>query len=134
MPPSDELLQRGRVAHLATADREGRPHVIPVCFAFVDGVVYTPLDLKPKRSNDPRHLRRVRNVLANRRAALVIDHYEEDWSRLSYVLVEGEAELIVDPLEEERAAAALRAKYEQYRDVPIVGMLKLSVDRTVSWP
>src|ERR671935_1605640 len=119
MPPSDDLLQRGRVAHLATADRNGRPHVIPVCFVYGDGVIYTPLDLKPKRSSDPRHLRRVRNVLANRRAALVVDRYDEDWSRLAYVLVEGEAALVSDGSEQRRAVEALVVKYPQYRDVPI---------------
>ncbi|HYY54733.1 MAG TPA: TIGR03668 family PPOX class F420-dependent oxidoreductase [Candidatus Dormibacteraeota bacterium] len=134
MPPSDDLLHTGRVAHLATADRGGRPHVVPVCFAYLDGTVYTPLDLKPKRSSDPRHLRRVRNVLANRRAALVVDRYDEDWSRLAYVLVEGEAALVVDADEEQRAIAALRSKYAQYRDMPIVGMLRLRVEHVVAWP
>jgi PPOX class probable F420-dependent enzyme len=134
MPRSDDLLERGRVAHLATADQDGRPHVIPVCFVYIDGAIYTPLDLKPKRSSDPRHLRRVRNVLANHRAALVVDRYDEDWSRLAYVFVEGEAALVVDAAEEERASAALKAKYEQYRDVPIVGVLRLRVEHTVAWP
>jgi PPOX class probable F420-dependent enzyme len=134
MPPSDDLLQRGRVAHLATADRNGRPHVIPVCFVYGDGVIYTPLDLKPKRSTDPRHLRRVRNILVNRRAALVVDRYDEDWTRLAYVLVEGEAELVVDADEERRAGDRLRAKYAQYRDVPIVGIVRLRVEHVVAWP
>jgi PPOX class probable F420-dependent enzyme len=134
MPPSDDLLRTGRVAHLATADRAARPHVVPVCFAYLDGAIYTPLDLKPKRSSDPRRLRRVRNILANRRAALVVDRYDEDWSRLAYILVEGEATLVDDATEERRAAEALRDKYEQYREVPIVAVLRLRVEHTVSWP
>jgi len=134
MSPSDDLLQQARVAHLATADPTGRPHVVPVCFAYVDRTIYTPLDLKPKRTSDPRRLRRVRNVLANGRAALVVDHYDEDWSRLSYVFVEGAAALVADAEEERRAVEALKAKYEQYRTMPIVGMLRVRAERIVSWP
>lgn len=134
MPRSDDLLQSGRVAHLATADRAGRPHVVPVCFVYLDGTLYTPLDLKPKRSTDPKRLRRVRNILETRRAAVLVDRYDEDWSRLAYVLVEGEAALVNDAAEERRAVAALTEKYAQYRDVPIVGVLRVRAERLVSWP
>src|SRR3989442_7241211 len=134
MSPSDDLLQQARVAHLATADPAGRPHVMPVCFVHVDGFIYTPLDLKPKRTSDPRRLRRVRNIVANGRAALVVDRYDEDWSRLAYVFVEGEATLVADAEEERRAVDALKAKHGQYPTVPIVGVLRLRAERIVSWP
>ncbi|MGH2498521.1 MAG: pyridoxamine 5'-phosphate oxidase family protein, partial [Candidatus Limnocylindria bacterium] len=55
-----DLLERARVAHLATADRGGRPHVVPIVFVWSDPVLYTPLDRKPKRARDPRALRRAR--------------------------------------------------------------------------
>src|SRR5436309_9726942 len=82
-----------RVARLATADTEGNPHVIPVCYAFDRSRFYTPLDEKPKRVAESK-LRRVRNIAARPEVALVIDQYDDDWSRLVFVLVQGQAELL----------------------------------------
>jgi len=87
---------------------EGRPHVVPVCFAFLGGTIVTAVDAKPKST---RALRRLENVRATGRASLLVDHYEEDWSRLWWVRVDGPAEVI----ESEEAIDALAAKYEQYR-------------------
>jgi PPOX class probable F420-dependent enzyme len=87
------LLATERVGHLATADTHGRPHVVPVCFVYHAGRIYIALDEKPKRAPVTR-LRRVRNLLANPAVALVVDRYAEDWSALSYVLVEGRASLL----------------------------------------
>jgi PPOX class probable F420-dependent enzyme len=129
------LLGAGRVAHLATADAAGRPHVVPVCFVFRDASIYIVIDAKPKRTS-ARALRRVRNILENDRVALVVDDYEEDWARLRYVLVFGRASLLEpDAAEHGRALQALRAKYPQYRamaleDRPVV---KIRVERTVAW-
>ena len=82
-----------RVARLATSDKEGNPHVIPVCYAFDGQRFYTPLDEKPKRVAESK-LRRVRNIETRPEVALVIDYYDDDWSRLGYVLVQGQAELL----------------------------------------
>ena len=73
------LLAEARVGHLATSDRQGQPHVIPVCFALHESNLYSVLDQKPKRAPLTR-LRRVRNILANPTAALIVDHYQEDWA------------------------------------------------------
>ena len=73
---------------MATADAEGAPHVVPVCYAFDGSSIYSALDLKPKRVSTHR-LKRVRNIAANPRVALVIDDYSEEWSALRYVLVRG---------------------------------------------
>src|SRR5262249_2646492 len=108
------FLQSQRVAHLATANAEGKPHVIPVCFAMLDDRVYIVIDEKPKRGS-PLALRRVRNLLENPRVALVADAYDEDWSKLGFVLLHGSARLIADGEEHARALAALRARYVQYR-------------------
>ena len=89
---ADQLLRSARVGHLATASPEGHPHVIPVCFAFDGESVFSVLDRKPKSTAVTR-LRRVRNILANPQVSLVVDHYEEDWQRLWYVLVLGRAGL-----------------------------------------
>ncbi len=82
-----------RVARLATADEKGRPYIVPVCYAFDGTRFYTPLDEKPKRVNESK-LRRVRNIEARHEASLLIDRYDDDWSRLGYVLVHGRAELL----------------------------------------
>ncbi len=136
MPGRDELLAGARVAHLATADREGRPHVVPICFVWHAAAIYTPLDLKPKRARDPRRLRRVRNVLENPRAMVVVDHYDEDWTRLAYVLVEGAAALLEEGAERGAAEAALAAKYPQYAALPLAGrpILRIKAERVVAWP
>lgn len=128
-------LQRARVARLATADKSGRPHVIPVCFAFDGRVLYSAIDEKPKRAS-PRALRRVRNIEANPQVALVVDEYNDDWRRLWYVLVRGTAE-VIGPGGREHAAAItrLRKKYPQYRamrleDCPV---LRITPERMVRW-
>lgn len=131
-----DLLETGRVGHLATADARGRPHVVPVCFVFLDPSIYVVIDAKPKRS-PALALRRVRNIMENDRAALVVDHYEEDWERLRYVLVFGRASLLApgDEAERRRALEVLRAKYPQYRTMTLEDrpVIKIRVERTVVW-
>jgi PPOX class probable F420-dependent enzyme len=112
-------LGSGRVARLATMDAQGRPHVVPVCYAFEAGQFYIALDDKPK-SVAPGRLKRVRNILANPHVALLVDSYYEDWSRLAYVLVSGTASLQEAGTEQQSAAIALlREKYPQYREMRI---------------
>src|SRR3954454_14227 len=86
-------LGSARVARLATVDAQGRPYVVPVCFAFDGRSIYMALDEKPK-SVSPARLKRVRNIQANPHVSLLVDSYGEDWSRLSYVMVGGEARLV----------------------------------------
>ena len=112
-------LESARVGRLATADAEGRPRAVPVCYALVDAAagpprLVTPIDEKPKAAA-PRALGRVRDVLANPRAALVVDRYDEDWDRLWWVLVRGTA-AVLEPEDEghDPAVRALRARYDQY--------------------
>ncbi len=109
-------VETARVGRLATADAEARPHAVPVCFAFAGNRIATPVDEKPKEAAS-RRLRRCRDVAENPRAALVVDRYTEDWSRLGWVQVRGTATLL-DPGESGHAAAvdALEAKYDQYAD------------------
>jgi PPOX class probable F420-dependent enzyme len=112
-------LKTARVARFATTGASGKPHIVPVCFAFDGDDFYMALDEKPK-SVAPTHLKRVRNILANPQVALLVDTYGEDWERLSYVLVSGSATL--EPVSTERHRAAiqlLREKYPQYRAMAI---------------
>jgi PPOX class probable F420-dependent enzyme len=122
------------VARLATVDEAGRPHVLPVCFAEVGGVLYTPIDQKPKRG-DPLSLRRVRNILAHPDVCLVVDHYEEDWTHLAWLQVRGTAALVDDPAERTQALAALRARYHQYRamDLESRPLIRITPERVVGW-
>ena len=128
----DDLLTTARVGHLATASSDGRPHVIPVCFAWVPPFVYSAIDAKPKRTT---LLRRVRNIIATGRAAFVVDRWSEDWRQLGYVLIEGPAELLEDGRERDEALILLTAKYPQYDDLPLVDnlVIRVTAERTVTW-
>ncbi len=142
-PPLGELapevaafLARARLGHLATADEIGQPHVVPIVFALLDERLYSPLDAKPKRVAAGR-LRRVRNLRVNPRAAVVVDHYSEDWSRLGYVLCTGHARVVDEADEAARARAALQAKYAQYRAGPLrldaAPVLVVELERVICW-
>ena len=123
-----------RVARLATADAQGVPHVVPICYVF-DGLnLYSALDRKPKRVA-PRRLRRVRNIAENPRVAVVVDDYSEDWSCLAYVLIQGRAEMLEDGEERAAAESMLRDKYPQYAEMLEEGcaVLKVTADRVTSW-
>ena len=117
-----------RVARLATAGADGRPHVVPICFALDGDTLYTAVDRKPKRT---RALRRLRNIEQNPRVEVVIDHYEEDWTRLWWVRLRGRAR-VVD--RDDRALELLRAKYPQYREAPPDGpFVVISVEERTEW-
>lgn len=133
--PERSYLAAARVGRLATADAEGRPHAVPVCFAVADGDIVTPIDEKPKTVG-PDELARSRNVRENPRVALVVDHYAEDWSRLGWVQVRGTAELL-EPGDagHDAAVAALRDKYDQYAGHDLEGrpVIALSPGSVRSW-
>ena len=128
------LIQSSRVAHLATADANGAPHLIPICFAFDGERFYSALDRKPKRTS-PTRLKRVRNILSNPNVALVIDHYEEEWRRLWYVLITGVAQLIHEGEEHRQAVVYLKEKYPQYRDMDIdrTPVIRITASRITCW-
>jgi coenzyme F420-0:L-glutamate ligase / coenzyme F420-1:gamma-L-glutamate ligase len=112
-------LTRHRVGHLSTADSLGRPHIIPVCFIPYDGHIVIPLDVKPKRV-EVKRLKRVRNIRENHFVAFVVDDYDEDWVKLSYLLVQGVAELRgADDADHAAVTGLLREKYPQYVPMPI---------------
>jgi len=107
-------LEAAPLGRLASTDGAGRPHVVPVCFAFVGDDIVTPIDEKPQRAS-PTELRRVRDIRANARVALVVDHYAENWGELGWVQVRGTAALVESRGDGHSAAVnALRSKYDQY--------------------
>jgi PPOX class probable F420-dependent enzyme len=131
--PQSRFLNARRVAHLATADGQGVPHVVPVCFAVAGGALYITIDRKPK--GNPRSLKRLRNIAANPSAALVADRYDEDWTQLGWVMVRGRAEILEGGAEHEQAQQLLRARYPQYRTMPIgdLPVICLRIEQAASW-
>jgi PPOX class probable F420-dependent enzyme len=116
-----------RVARLATVGRDGRPHVVPICFVLEGSTLYTAVDEKPKRT---RRLRRLQNIEANPAVEVVIDHYEDDWSRLWWVRLRGTARIVEDP----RAVELLAAKYPQYRERPPAGpVIAIEIEERSEW-
>jgi PPOX class probable F420-dependent enzyme len=134
-PASRALLESARVAHLATADQYARPHAVPIVFVIREDRLYFPLDRKPKREDDWHMLRRVRNIETNGRVAIVIDRYDEDWTRLAWVLLEGVATIIETGEERDSVAAQLTDKYEQYRGDKLTGcpVVRVAIERAVQW-
>ena len=135
---SDEqaaFLVRQRVARLATADRVGRPHAVPVCFALARTSIYIALDEKPKEVPLSR-LKRVRNILENPDVTLIADRYAEDWNLLAFVMVRGKAQLLEPDAEEHTAAVRLlRGKYHQYEAMRIEEnpIITIHPESTASW-
>ena len=127
------FLDAGRVGHLATADRNGAPHLIPVCYAIEVASLYITVDEKPKRRDMP--LKRVRNILENPQAAFVVDRWDEDWSRLGWVMLRGPAEILNAGAEHDRAQALLRERYPQYRTMALgeLPVIALRIARVTSW-
>ncbi|PON16357.1 TIGR03668 family PPOX class F420-dependent oxidoreductase [Candidatus Entotheonella serta] len=118
MASADEMatiLQSFRVGHLATADARAAPHLVPICFVYDGEAVYTAIDHKPKRATGYR-MKRIRNMLENPQVTFLVDHYEEDWQQLSYVMVQGKAEVLESGAERQRALELLEDKYPQYRE------------------
>ena len=137
------FLAAHRVAHLATADASGRPHVVPVCFARSGDALYVPIDAKPKRG-DPRALRRLRNLRRRPEATLLVDRYDEDWRRLRWLMLSVRARILepdagealsgqalpaadadadaADAANRRDALAALEARYPQYAAMGLAGL------------
>jgi PPOX class probable F420-dependent enzyme len=127
------FLDAGRVGHLATADRGGVPHVIPVCYAVAEETIYITIDEKPKRRDLP--LKRVRNLLENPRFSFVVDRWDEDWSRLGWVMLRGAAKILDSGPEHDRAQILLRERYPQYRTMALedLPVLALRIERAAGW-
>ena len=131
-------VQRGfveirRVGHLATADAGGAPHLVPVCYALAGEALYITIDEKPKRRDVP--LKRVRNILENPQTAFVVDRWDENWSRLGWVMLRGRAEILERGEEHDRAQALLRERYLQYRAMNLAGLpvIAIRIARAASW-
>ena len=130
----DEARRRfadARVAHLATVDATGAPHIVPITFAIDGDTSVTAVDTKPKRGTP---LRRLANVAANPRVSVLADFYDDDWTRLWWARADGQASVLDRGEALESALALLRARYAQYADTgPIGPALLIKVDRWSGW-
>lgn len=126
-----ERVRDARIARLATVGVDGRPHLVPLCFALEGEVLYSAVDEKPKRS---KLLKRLENIRANPEVAVLVDHYDEDWTRLWWVRLDGTARVLDDGSEREHGLELLREKYEQYRLEPPSGaVIAVHVERWRGW-
>lgn len=134
----ERLLDTWPVARLATLG-PGGPHQVPIVFARAGGAFWSPVDGKPKRGGE---LARLRHVDADPRVSLLIDRYADDWRTLWWIRIDGEAEVVrpASPAAEPAVAAALaalRQKYPQYEQVPLLGdpptLLRIVARKLRSW-
>ena len=127
------FLSRRQVAHLATADRHGAPHVVPVCYAIAGDALYITIDEKPKRADRP--LKRLRNIAENPTVAVVVDRYDDDWTRLGWVMLRGRADILSDGAEHARAQNLLRSRYPQLNNMQIASLpvIAVRIERVTSW-
>jgi PPOX class probable F420-dependent enzyme len=136
-----DALARSRRAVLATIAPDGRPRLVPICFALDPDrpVLYSPLDEKPKRAASVRDLARVRDIRGDPRVTVLVDTWDEDWSRLAWLRCEGTASLL-EPIGERAAehlaaVAALRSKYPQYaiHDLEARPIIRVALERATGW-
>ena len=127
------FLDRNRVAHLATADRLGAPHLVPVCFCLDGMSLYITVDEKPKRLDIP--LKRLRNIQENPAVAVTVDHWDEDWTRLGWVMLRGSADILAAGDEHDKAQQKLRLRYPQYRsmDLATLPVIAVRINRVLAW-
>jgi PPOX class probable F420-dependent enzyme len=124
-------IKTAMVARLATVGPDGRPHIVPITFAPADGSLYFAVDQKPKRT---RNLQRLRNIVANPGVSVLVDHYEDDWSSLWWVRVDGTARIVEEGAEFDQAISLLTARYEQYRsNRPAGPVVEIKVVRMTGW-
>ncbi|HUZ09779.1 MAG TPA: TIGR03668 family PPOX class F420-dependent oxidoreductase [Acidimicrobiales bacterium] len=136
VPPGSALGRRrlaaARVGRLATTTPTGRPHIVPCCFVLSGDTVYSAVDAKPKSS---ALLRRLDNVRANPAVSLLVDHYDENWSELWWVRVDGWAQVLHPGEATDRALAMLGEKYPQYGSVALTGpVISVLVTAWREWP
>jgi PPOX class probable F420-dependent enzyme len=141
-----DLLDEARTAVLATIDPSGRPRLVPICFVVrrasdPSPAIYSPIDEKPKRTTDPHRLARVRDIAARPEVSLLVQRWDEDWTRLAWLRLHGMADLVEpdDPaaaIERDDAIAALRDKYPQYagHDLEARPLIRIWPAEATSWP
>jgi PPOX class probable F420-dependent enzyme len=123
------------VAHLATADQYARPHLVPIVFVYEDPFVFTPIDAKPKSVDNWHDLRRIQNVETNGRASVLADVYDENWSKIGWVRIDGVADILTSGDEHLRALNLLAGKYKQYEAMPLgdAPVIRIHIEHVAQW-
>lgn len=120
-----------RVARIGTVDPDGRPHLVPFCYALSDGTLYSEVDEKPKST---KRLRRLENIRRDPRVTILVDHYEEDWPKVWWVRLRGPARVVDGDDELARARQLLIEKYPQYRQDPPTGdVIAVDIEEWLGW-
>ena len=131
MPASRRRVEDARVARLATVGADGRPHLVPICFVLEGGVLYSAVDRKPKRS---WALKRLENVAANPNVSVLVDRYDDDWTQLWWVRLDGRARVLAHGEERARALRLLALKYPQYASATPDGpVLAIEIEQWRGW-
>lgn len=126
-----QRLAEARVAHLATAGDDGRPHIVPIAFVIEGDTLYFAVDAKPKQT---QNLKRLKNIAANPTVSVLVDHYEDDWTMLWWVRVDGTAHVVTDGVQAGSATDRLVDKYAQYRNArPDGPVVAIHIDRVTGW-
>jgi PPOX class probable F420-dependent enzyme len=119
------------VARLATAGPDGRPHIVPITFALDEETIYFVIDFKPKKTAD---LQRLRNIEASPSVSVLVDHYDDDWTKLWWVRADGSARIVIDGAVFETGIAQLTHRYAQYRSARPAGpVVAISIERMTGW-
>jgi PPOX class probable F420-dependent enzyme len=131
------IMDRARVARLATIDSENKPHLVPVVFAFDGNYFFIPIDEKRKKVK-PEKLKRIKNLQNNRNVALLIDEYSEDWTKLAFVMIQGKATIITTEtqgnIQLQEAYKKLTTKYSQYQKIGLSEMcIIIKPEKVTSW-
>ncbi len=125
-------VEAARVAQLATVTPEGRPHIVPCCFLRTGDTIWSAVDAKPKTT---LALRRLENLRVHPAVSLLIDHYEEDWDRLWWIRLDGEAQVLAEAAARDQAIDALAAKYSQYVERrPPGAVIAVTITGWRAWP
>lgn len=126
-----QRLSEARVARLGTVSASGRPHLVPVVLAVDGDTIYFAVDAKPKRT---KNLQRLRNIAVNPAVSLLVDHYEDDWTRLWWVRVDGRARIVDDAQQAARALDLLAGRYSQYRQARPPGpVIAIAIESITGW-
>ena len=134
------IIDKATVARLATVDSECKPHLIPVVFVFDNDCFFIPIDEKTKRSK-PENLKRVKNIRQNPNVALLIDEYNEDWTKLHFIMIQGKASIIGGKELEQNEQVLLQkehkllsGKYVQYQKIGIGEyVIKIVPQKVITW-
>ncbi len=120
-----------RSATLGTVEETGQPHLVPIVFAYREGRLYTAVDQKPKST---RRLKRLRNIEANPNVSVLLDRYEDDWTRLWWIRIDGEARVIDSGPAFREGIALLTSKYQPYGGQPPPGpVIEVRVETIRAW-